>query len=133
MDGIAAPVASAQETNDPPGNSGVDQYLELRRDQARAGVEASTARAVGETGHSRSGAPTQTGAERRAAEKEVGSIERKLQRIRTDRASLHDRFAAHDQSDFAGLAALQSAMNELDDRESGLETRWLELTADLED
>ena len=112
---------------------GVDQYLELRRDQARAGVEASAARPVGETGHSRSGAPTQTGAERRAAEKEVGSIERKLQRIRTDRATLHDRFAAHDQSDFAGLAALQSAMGELDDRESALETRWLELTADLED
>ncbi len=108
---------------------GVDQYLELRKAQDGAGSGPS----VGEPGHARSNRPTQTGAERRAAEKEVGSIERKLVKLRSDRAGMLDRFATHDQSDFAGLGAMQASLAELDQRESTLEDRWLELTADLED
>ncbi|THG28394.1 ABC-F family ATP-binding cassette domain-containing protein [Naasia lichenicola] len=108
---------------------GVDQYLELRKAQDGAG----SAPSVGEPGHARSDKPTQTGAERRAAEKEVGSIERKLVKLRSDRVGLLDRFATHDQSDFAGLGAMQASLAELDERESTLEDRWLELTSDLED
>jgi ATP-binding cassette subfamily F protein uup len=103
---------------------GVEEYLELRLAQERAAAAAL-----------RPGAPATgagadaalSGADRRAAEKELTSVDRKLARVQAERAQLHDQFAGHDQSDYAGLLALQQRMAELDERESELETRWLEL------
>lgn len=40
--------------------------------------------------------------------------------------------AAHDQSDFEGLAALTAQVRELEDENAALEERWLEATEALE-
>ncbi|MFD1714392.1 ABC-F family ATP-binding cassette domain-containing protein [Amnibacterium flavum] len=107
---------------------GVEQYLELRRATERA--EAAAPVAAG-------GSPTQhvsslTGAEKRNAEKELSSIDRRMQKANTERLELHAAFAAHDQSDYDGLGALQRKVADLDEKLSELELRWLELSELLE-
>jgi ATP-binding cassette subfamily F protein uup len=108
---------------------GVEEYLELRRAQERAAADALRSAASGsasaEAG-SASGSAL-SGADRRTAEKELSSIDRRLERLAAERTDLHDAFAGHDQSDYAGLQRLQERLQELDERESELETRWLEL------
>ncbi|BDZ44727.1 hypothetical protein GCM10025866_06360 [Naasia aerilata] len=113
---------------------GVDEYLELRRAQDRAAVSRASSAAASTsaaTAAAASSAGELSGSERRAAEKELSSIDRRLERITTERDELHTEFALHDQADYAGLLRLQERMQELDERESELETRWLELGEQL--
>jgi len=42
--------------------------------------------------------------------------------------ALHNRFAAHDQGDYDGLAKLQAELTSVEDAQAELEFRWLELT-----
>lgn len=113
---------------------GVDEYLALRRKQ---GVQASStplsAPAV-ERGSSPVEPPISTlgGAGRRAAEKEVGSIDRRLDKLRSQIQVMHDQMATHDPSDYVGLQKLDSELRTLDSQASQLEERWLELSALLE-
>ncbi|MTE22823.1 ABC-F family ATP-binding cassette domain-containing protein [Microbacterium sp. ZXX196] len=102
---------------------GVDQYLELRRAEA-AGPSARAAEPARE--------PGLTGAERRAAEKELSAIDRKLANLRSDAARIHDRMAAHDQEDFVGLGALNDDLRAIGTEVDALEERWLELGEALE-
>ena len=74
-----------------------------------------------------------TGAELRNAEKELGSVSRRLEKTTNQIAAVHDRFAAHDQGDYAGLAALQAELKPLEDAMEQLEYRWLELSELLGD
>ena len=111
---------------------GVDQYLALRkqvtdaqggatdRPTAVQGAHGSVAAAAAASGLS--------GAEKRNAEKELGSIDRKLAKAGGDRAGLLEQFATFDQSDFDGLAALQAKLTALDAKTAELEARWLELS-----
>ena len=115
---------------------GVDQYLDLRRKQGTRGQtvteshreEKSTVSTINSKGHTKL-----TGAELRNAEKELGSVSRKLEKVTTNIASVHDRFATHDQSDFTGLAALQKELSTLETSMEELELRWLELSELLGD
>ena len=74
-----------------------------------------------------SGVPV-TGADLRAAQKELSAIERKLERLTQRTAEIHERMAAHDQSDFAGLTRLGDELREVETETASLEERWFELT-----
>jgi ABC transport system ATP-binding/permease protein len=45
---------------------------------------------------------------------------------------MHERLAAHDQSDYEGLAKLSDELRSLGDSLSALESHWLELSEVLE-
>ena len=116
---------------------GVEQYLQLRKAQGTRGQtvteshrsDAAPAKpTTNSKGHTRL-----TGAELRNAEKELGSVSRRLEKTTNQIAAVHDRFASHDQSDYAGLAALQAELKPLEDAMEQLEYRWLELSELLGD
>jgi ATP-binding cassette subfamily F protein uup len=116
---------------------GVEQYLQLRKAQGTRGQTVteshrSDAAPAKPTTNSK-GHTKLTGAELRNAEKELGSVSRRLEKVTTQIAGVHDRFASHDQSDYAGLAALQAELKPLEDAMEQLEYRWLELSELLGD
>ncbi|TAM66030.1 MAG: ABC transporter ATP-binding protein [Microbacteriaceae bacterium] len=122
---------------------GVDQYLKLRgvavaagvAAEAAAGAASSTTAAAASAG-SRStslGGASLVGAQRRSAEKELASIDRKLSKLATQITTAHERLAEHNQSDYEGLGALTDALRDLERAVADLETRWLELSEALED
>ncbi|MFS0729382.1 ABC-F family ATP-binding cassette domain-containing protein [Curtobacterium sp. 1P10AnD] len=76
-------------------------------------------------------APALSGAERRAAEKEMSALDRRIARVGADRQEVLDAFAAHDQSDYAGLGALQAKLGALEAEVEQLEERWLEVAEQL--
>lgn len=106
---------------------GVDEYLRLT--EQRAGSTGPTAPAVRtET------APAQakSGAELRAVEKEISSIDRSLAKLADRISGKHDELAAHDQSDHVGLGKLTAELRELESQVADLEARWMELSELLE-
>ena len=114
---------------------GVEEYLRLRREavagrgaasgsSGSAAVEADAGTGGGEEGLS--------GAERRAVQKEVAAIERRLEKVGDQMAALQERMAAHDQSDYEGLRELSDAARVLQSESDSLEERWLELSDRLE-
>ncbi|PJJ62146.1 ABC-F family ATP-binding cassette domain-containing protein [Compostimonas suwonensis] len=111
---------------------GVDQYLELRKgvqQDAAAAVSAQTAAAASAAAApTSSAAPALSGAELRAAEKELSSIDRRLGRVQGEIASTHDALAEHDQSDYEGIIAITERLRGLEAEVVELETRWLELS-----
>ncbi|MDR6166632.1 ATP-binding cassette subfamily F protein uup [Microbacterium paludicola] len=108
---------------------GVDEYLRLRREQPqRTGANAATsAPSSGSgTGSTSPAAPTLSGAERRAAEKEISAIDRRLEKIQGEIAAVDAQLAdAHD--DFERIMGLQRRRDELVTETTTLEERWLEL------
>jgi ATPase subunit of ABC transporter with duplicated ATPase domains len=75
--------------------------------------------------------PLLTSAEERSLRKEVAAIERKLDRQTAVVADLHERIAAHDQSDYAGLTPLLADLAEAERAMSVLEEEWLEASERL--
>ncbi|MDM7886044.1 ABC-F family ATP-binding cassette domain-containing protein [Curtobacterium sp. RHCKG23] len=120
---------------------GVDEYMRLRASgsvpQTAAAAAAATAGrpdTVGGTGSAGPVAASTTvpasslsGADRRTAEKEMSALDRKIAKVGADRKKLLDAFAAHDQSDYAGLGALQTQLAGLEAEVEQLEERWLEV------
>lgn len=103
---------------------GVDEYLRLREQTADAGTERSGSAA----GALAPAEPGLSGADLRAAQKELSAIERKLERLTQRTAEIHERMAAHDQSDFAGLTRLGDELRDVETETASLEERWFELT-----
>jgi hypothetical protein len=83
-------------------------------------------------GGSTASATGPSGAERRAAQKEVSALERKMGKLQSSIEKVHGRMAEHDQSDFEGLAALTQEQQGLEAELAELEERWLELSDALE-
>ncbi|HVL51247.1 MAG TPA: ABC transporter ATP-binding protein, partial [Actinomycetota bacterium] len=100
---------------------GIDQYLRVLRETSTG--PPAPARVPGRS------PSVQTARETR---KQIASIERKLEKIPAQIAEVNERIAAHDQSDYLGLQTHVEELKELQDRLSDLETRWLELTEQLE-
>ncbi|MBM6588975.1 ABC-F family ATP-binding cassette domain-containing protein [Brevibacterium sp. RIT 803] len=119
---------------------GVDEYLKLRAEDAKSGGSkgAVTGRGAGNSGSGNanssadSGADALSGAEARAAKKEVSSIERRMDKLSKRIARGHDEMADHDQTDFEGLQRLTSSLQELKDEMTELEERWLEANEALD-
>ncbi|MRJ76449.1 ATP-binding cassette domain-containing protein [Aeromicrobium sp. SMF47] len=104
---------------------GVDQYLRLRKEQdTPAASNPSTA------GHVK--ASKLSSADERNARKEVGSIDRKMQKLSARIDALHVELAEHDPSDVPGLLARTKEVADLEAQVAAHEERWLELTELLE-
>lgn len=105
---------------------GVDEYLRLAGER--------TARPAPQSPRPASppGAPTMSGAQRRAAEKEVAALDRQLARLADRIADKHHELAAHDQSDHVGITRLTRELRALEDEVTATEGRWLELSELLE-
>jgi ATP-binding cassette subfamily F protein uup len=104
---------------------GVDEYIRIRKatdaaDSAPASSSASTSAPAAK--------PGLAGAELRNAQKELGSVERRLQKANQKIEALHVRMAEHDINDYAGLGELSTELTALETQAAELETRWLELT-----
>ncbi len=109
---------------------GVDQYLQLSSVGAAgrgAGTQTSSSPLEKqETGEA--SVPKASGAEIRAAQKEMNQIDRKLTKLSDQKEKLHEQMAQHDQSDYTGLADFGSKLQQLDDEVEELEMRWMELS-----
>jgi ATPase subunit of ABC transporter with duplicated ATPase domains len=100
---------------------GIDEYLRLAAKPAEA--PAITPRAEPQA---------LSGARRRAAEKELASVDRQLARL-TDRvAAKHAELAEHDHSDHVGITRLTAELRVLEDEVAATEGRWLELSEVLD-
>lgn len=103
---------------------GVDEYLRISDSPQDQGAAPEREETPEDTGIS--------GAERHALRKEISSIERRLTRIESDIDGLHAQIAAHDQSDYTGLADLTAQVSDLTQESEQLEETWLEISAKLE-
>ncbi|MDE2592541.1 MAG: ABC-F family ATP-binding cassette domain-containing protein [Actinomycetales bacterium] len=128
---------------------GVDEYLRLRKHSLSTSTEpgvlatanasvtsgagaAAVNTAVANTSAAQSASsPKLSGAALREAEKNMARIERALEKLAADEASLHQKMAAHDQSDYEGLAAMATLQAELNAKREALELEWLETSDQL--
>ncbi len=116
---------------------GVDEYLRLRKhslspqkasssqitSQSASQISRETSRETQRTSE-----PKLSGAALREAEKNLARIERALEKLATEETQLHQKMAAHDQSDYEGLAALSAKQTELNLKREELELEWLEIS-----
>jgi ATPase subunit of ABC transporter with duplicated ATPase domains len=109
---------------------GVDEYLRLRarslseRDDAKRGGVTDAAAAA-------SASPALSGADLRAAQKEVSALERRLEKLESQIGAARIALADHDQADYVGLGAEMARIGELEKERDGVEERWFELTEQL--
>jgi ABC transport system ATP-binding/permease protein len=103
---------------------GIDEYL-------RRASEATVERAAPAAARS-SESPQMSGAELRAAEKELSAIDRRLGRLAEQIAAKHRELADHDQSDHVGVARLTEQLRDLENGVTDLENRWMEVSEILE-
>ncbi len=73
-----------------------------------------------------------SGAQRRAAEKDLASVDRQLARLATRIEAKHTELAEYDQSDHVGITRLTRELRSLEDEVAALEAQWLELSEVLE-
>ncbi|MFP7761115.1 ABC-F family ATP-binding cassette domain-containing protein [Marisediminicola sp. LYQ134] len=113
---------------------GVEEYLRLRSVERGGATSTATEKATdtGAASSSASSKPKLGGAELRNSQKEFAAAGRKLEKYAQQIAALHQRFAEHDQNDYAGLGALQAELAAVEKAQSELEFRWLELSELLE-
>ena len=112
---------------------GVEEYLQLRR---AAGVDAvAVATRAGASDVVAAEAPAGgaglTGADERSTRKEINAIERRLAKLEERVSSIHADMAAHDQSDYEGLARLAAELRRIEVETEQLEERWFELSEAL--
>jgi len=109
---------------------GVEEYLRLRSFEQKT-----DARGDGSLNPSKGpGQPESTGLEgaaRRAAEKELAALERRMQKLNEQVDRAKHALADHDQSDYAGLGEKMKAIQAQQDEVEELELRWFELTEQL--
>jgi DNA repair exonuclease SbcCD ATPase subunit len=99
---------------------GVDEYLRLATETTAERASAPVPSAAEPQAIS--------GAELRAAQKEIAAIDRRLARLADQIAAKHEELAEHDQSDHVGITRLTQELRELEEDVAGLENRWLELS-----
>ncbi|MBB6173518.1 ATP-binding cassette subfamily F protein uup [Nocardiopsis mwathae] len=107
---------------------GIDEYL-ARREAAADGGEVPVhgpagERRLGEGAAASVPAPGLSAAERRAAQKELQRIERRIDRISAREAELHD-LMARAADDYARLAELDAELKKLEAEKGELEEAWL--------
>lgn len=110
---------------------GVDEYLALRRAQHGAASGSGSGRA-GSTVADTPAESGLSGAELRAAQKEVTAVERRMTKLTEQVEKAKLALAEHDQGDYAGLADEMKKISALEDELAEQELRWLELSEALE-
>ncbi|EGD54752.1 ABC-F family ATP-binding cassette domain-containing protein [Gordonia neofelifaecis] len=105
---------------------GIEQYLERRAaDQSAAPAKKAAPAAEQKPASSTGGL---SAAEHQAARKEFNAVERKLEKLAKEIAKIHEKMAAFDQSDYAGLGELTERLRVAEGETADLEERWLELS-----
>lgn len=108
---------------------GVDEYLQLSASAAAApSTKAVDSSPLGKQDASSSSVAKASGAEVRAAQKEINQIDRKLAKLADQKAKLDEKMASHDPSDYEGLAALSAEQQGIQAEVDELELRWMELS-----
>jgi ATPase subunit of ABC transporter with duplicated ATPase domains len=102
---------------------GIDEYLRLAADRT---ATAAGPPALAEPQQSMSGA------QRRAAEKELAAVDRQLARLADRIKDKHTELAEHDQSDHVGITRLTRELRALEEDVAATEGRWLQLSETLE-
>ncbi|WP_019200633.1 ABC-F family ATP-binding cassette domain-containing protein [Tsukamurella sp. 1534] len=114
---------------------GVDEYLALRRAQhaGATGPAGAPTESSGSSAASTAETPSGlSGAELRAAQKEIASVERRMGKLTDQVTAAKNALADHDQGDYAGLAEEMKKISALEDELAEQELRWLELGESLE-
>jgi ATP-binding cassette subfamily F protein uup len=106
---------------------GIEQYLQ----DARTATEQAAAAARPAAAGARDGAPRPSGAVVREARKELGRLERALDRLGEREARLHEEMAAQ-ATDHVRLGELDAELSALATERDELEAAWLEAAAVLE-
>ncbi|WP_243232309.1 ABC-F family ATP-binding cassette domain-containing protein, partial [Microbacterium sp. CIAB417] len=104
---------------------GVDEYLRLRAAQGKTDAAAPA------TAAPQPDNPSLDGAARRAAEKELAALERRMQKLNEQIDRAKHALVEHDQSDYAGLGEKMKAIQAQQDEVEALELRWFELTEQI--
>jgi ATPase subunit of ABC transporter with duplicated ATPase domains len=103
---------------------GVDEYLRLRQLQdaapAKSQTAVNTAKSAG-----------LDGAALRSAQKEISSLERRIEKLTQQVDKAKHALAEHDQADFEGLGVRMKEISAQQDEIGELEQRWFELTEEL--
>ncbi len=76
-------------------------------------------------------APKLSGKAYADASRRVSAIERKLEKIATQKEQIEAQMAAHDPSDYAGLNELNGQLQALSAESDGLEAEWLDLSEQM--
>ncbi len=76
-------------------------------------------------------APKLSGKAYADASRRVSAIERKLEKIATQKEHIEAQMAAHDPSDYAGLNELNGQLQALSAESDGLEAEWLDLSEQM--
>jgi ATPase subunit of ABC transporter with duplicated ATPase domains len=105
---------------------GVDEYLRLRARSLAEKAERPVDAAAPE-----STSPSLSGAELRAAQKEVSALERRLEKLEAQIDASRTALADHDQSDYVGLGVEMSRITDLEKERDQVEERWFELTEQI--
>ena len=115
---------------------GVDEFLRLRSAQAKTSGSGSTSGGSGTSatasGNGGVSGSTLSGAELRAANKELASLERRIDKLHSKIDAARTALADHDQSDYQGLAAETESIRSMESELEELEERWMELGESVE-
>lgn len=109
---------------------GVDEYLRLQEGSTQTSVSAT--RPADPTSQQSSSTESRiSGAEEHAARKELAASERRLERLAGQSATIQEKMATHDPSDYEGLTKLNEKLRAVQQESSEVEERWLELAEQL--
>ncbi|WP_238423273.1 ABC-F family ATP-binding cassette domain-containing protein [Gordonia sp. 'Campus'] len=115
---------------------GVEEFLRLRAAQKKSGQSKPSGTSSATSGGADSGAAPPnsalSGAELRAANKELASLERRIDKLHTRIDTARTALADHDQADYQGLAAETEAIRAMESELAELEERWMELGEAIE-
>ncbi|WP_166984310.1 ABC-F family ATP-binding cassette domain-containing protein [Paramicrobacterium fandaimingii] len=111
---------------------GVEEFLRLRKTQRADAADTTVAPLAASAPSSATSGGDLGGAERRAAQKELSAVDRKIAKLQKQIARVHQELADHDQADYEGLGSLTATLQGIEAEVSDLETRWLELSEQLE-
>lgn len=112
---------------------GVDEYLRLRRAQAAPAASGSGRAAAPARGVAPAASGNGlSGAELRAAQKEIAAVERRIAKLTAQVDAAKVALAEHDHTDYAGLATKMAAIGAMESEVEELELQWLELSEALE-
>ena len=103
---------------------GVDEYLRLRQLQDAAPSKSQTAVNTAKSAGL-------DGAALRSAQKEISSLERRIEKLTQQVDKAKHALAEHDQADFEGLGVRMKEISAKQDEIGELELRWFELTEEL--
>ena len=111
---------------------GVDEYLRRSAEIAKGTASSGGMKSATPTEAAAHAEPKLSGAEKRAAEKQLASVERKMDKASAEIEKLNAEMAAHDQSDIGGLSDLGKKVSAKEAEIAELEEQWMELSEGLD-